>query len=60
IFIFNITITRLPADTPLPYVPSEAGFATPKYRITNFSRNEITHVQISKVSPGRGLYDRGS
>lgn len=35
----------LPADTPFPYVPSEAAFANPKYRITNFSRNEITLVQ---------------
>ncbi|MCM1153387.1 MAG: hypothetical protein NC328_07025 [Muribaculum sp.] len=35
----------LPADTPFPYIPSEAGFANPRYRITNFSRNEITLVQ---------------
>ncbi len=36
---------ELPADTPFPYVPSEAGFANPKYRITSFSRNEIVLVQ---------------
>lgn len=35
----------LPADTPFPYVPSEAAFANPKYRITSFNRNEITLVQ---------------
>lgn len=35
----------LPADTPFPYVPSEAAFANPKYRITAFSRNEITLAQ---------------
>ncbi|MDE6855835.1 MAG: hypothetical protein K2J34_05180, partial [Muribaculaceae bacterium] len=35
----------LPADTPFPYIPSEEGFANPKYRITNFSRNSITLVQ---------------
>ena len=35
----------LPANTPFPYVPSEAGFANPKYRIANFSKNEITLVQ---------------
>ncbi|MBD5205990.1 MAG: hypothetical protein HDS71_04595 [Bacteroidales bacterium] len=35
----------LPENTPFPYVPSEEAFAAPKYRITNFSRNEITLVQ---------------
>lgn len=35
----------LPANTPFPYVPSEAGFASPKYRIAAFSKNEITLVQ---------------
>lgn len=40
----NLYLT-LPAHTPFPYVPSEAGFNAPKYRITNFSRNEITLVQ---------------
>ncbi|MBD5298631.1 MAG: hypothetical protein HDS22_01455, partial [Bacteroides sp.] len=35
----------LPPDTPFPYVPSEDGFANPKYRITSFSRNSITLVQ---------------
>lgn len=35
----------LPANTPFPYVPSEAGFANPKYRITSFSKSEITLVQ---------------
>lgn len=35
----------LPAHTLFPYIPSEAGFDAPKYRITNFSRNEITLVQ---------------
>ncbi len=35
----------LPADTPFPYVPSEAGFANPKYRITSFSKSAITLVQ---------------
>lgn len=35
----------LPANTPFPYIPSEAGFANPKYRIANFSKNEITLVQ---------------
>ena len=35
----------LPADTPFPYIPSEDGFANPRYRITNFSRNSITLVQ---------------
>ena len=32
----------LPADTPWPYVASEAGFANPRYRITSFSKSEIT------------------
>ena len=36
---------ELPADTPFPYVPSEAGFANPKYRITSFNKNEIVLVQ---------------
>lgn len=36
---------ELPADTPFPYVPSEAGFANPKYRITSLSKNEIVLVQ---------------
>lgn len=35
----------LPANTPFPYVPDEAAFANPKYRIASFSRNEITLVQ---------------
>lgn len=35
----------LPAYTPFPYIPSEDGFANPKYRITGFSKNEITLVQ---------------
>lgn len=35
----------LPSDTPFPYIPSEAGFANPKYRISSFSKNEITLVQ---------------
>lgn len=35
----------LPENTTFPYVPSEAAFAAPKYRITNFSKNEITLVQ---------------
>ncbi|MDE5871674.1 MAG: hypothetical protein K2H22_07020 [Muribaculaceae bacterium] len=35
----------LPANTPFPYIPSEAGFANPKYRISKFSKNEITLVQ---------------
>lgn len=35
----------LPANTLFPYIPSEAAFANPKYRISNFSRNEITLVQ---------------
>lgn len=35
----------LPADTPFPYVPSEAGFADPKYKITSFSKSEVTLVQ---------------
>ena len=35
----------LPADTPFPYIPSEAGFKSPKYRIASFSKNEITLVQ---------------
>ncbi|MDE5975983.1 MAG: hypothetical protein K2G69_05500 [Muribaculaceae bacterium] len=40
----NLYLVLAP-DTPFPYVPSEAGFANPKYRIVNFSRNEITIVQ---------------
>lgn len=36
---------RLPANTPFPYVPSEAAFADPKYRIVKFSKSEITLVQ---------------
>lgn len=40
----NLYLT-LPANTPFPYVPSEDAFAAPKYRITNFNRNEITLVQ---------------
>ena len=35
----------LPANTPFPYIPSEAGFANPKYRIASFSKNSITLVQ---------------
>lgn len=35
----------LPAHTPFPYIPSEDGFNNPKYRIANFSKNEITLVQ---------------
>ncbi len=35
----------LPANTPFPYIPSEAGFANPKYHIANFSKNSITLVQ---------------
>ncbi|MBD5355750.1 MAG: hypothetical protein HDR88_01935 [Bacteroides sp.] len=35
----------LPAETPFPYIPSEDSFKNPKYRIANFSRNEITLVQ---------------
>ncbi len=40
----NLYLT-LPANTPFPYVPSEAAFANPKYRIAKFSKNEITLVQ---------------
>lgn len=35
----------LPAHTPFPYIPSEESFNNPKYRIVNFSKNEITLVQ---------------
>lgn len=35
----------LPAHTLFPYIPSEAGFDNPKYRIAKFSKNEITLVQ---------------
>ena len=35
----------LPAHTLFPYIASEAGFNNPKYRISNFSRNEITLVE---------------
>ncbi|MFG6427341.1 MAG: hypothetical protein K1W14_13225 [Muribaculaceae bacterium] len=35
----------LPANTPFPYVPTEAAFANPRYRIANFSKSEITLVQ---------------
>lgn len=35
----------LPAHTLFPYIPSAAGFDNPKYRIANFSKNEITLVQ---------------
>lgn len=35
----------LPAETPFPYVASEAGFASPKYRIASFNKNEITLVE---------------
>ena len=40
----NLYLT-LPANTPFPYIPSEAGFANPKYRIASFSKNSITLVQ---------------
>lgn len=41
----------LPPHTPFPYIPSEDGFNNPKYRIANFSRNEITLVQdLSGIS----------
>ncbi|WP_301855524.1 hypothetical protein [uncultured Duncaniella sp.] len=40
----NLYLT-LPPHTPFPYVPSEAAFANPKYRIVNFSKSEITLVQ---------------
>lgn len=40
----NLYLT-LPANTPFPYVPSEAGFENPKYRIASFSKSEITLVQ---------------
>lgn len=36
---------ELPANTPFPYIPSEAGFANPQYRITSFSKSQITLVQ---------------
>lgn len=36
---------ELPGNTPFPYVPSEAGFAAPKYKITSFSKSEIVLVQ---------------
>ena len=35
----------LPPHTPFPYIPSEDAFNNPKYRIANFSKNEITLVQ---------------
>ena len=35
----------LPSHTPFPYVPSEAAFNNPKYRIAKFSKSEITLVQ---------------
>lgn len=35
----------LPAHTLFPYIPSEAAFDNPKYRIASFSKNEITLVQ---------------
>lgn len=35
----------LPAHTLFPYIASEAGFNSPKYRIANFSKNEITLVE---------------
>ncbi len=35
----------LPAHTLFPYIASEAGYNDPKYRIANYSRNEITLVQ---------------
>ena len=35
----------LPAHTLFPYIPSTEGFDNPRYRIANFSRNEITLVQ---------------
>lgn len=41
----------LPAHTPFPYIPSEDAFNNPKYRIANFSKNEITLVQdLSGIS----------
>lgn len=40
----NLYIT-LPPHTPFPYIPSEDAFNNPKYRIANFSKNEITLVQ---------------
>ena len=35
----------LPPHTPFPYIPSEAAFNNPKYRIVNFSKSAITLVQ---------------
>lgn len=35
----------LPSRTLFPYIPSTEGYENPKYRIANFSRNEITLVQ---------------
>ncbi|MDE6632338.1 MAG: hypothetical protein K2K23_05005 [Muribaculaceae bacterium] len=35
----------LPPHTPFPYIPSEAAFDNPKYRIAKFSKSEITLVQ---------------
>ncbi len=34
-----------PAHTLFPYIASEEGYNNPKYRIANYSRNEITLVQ---------------
>ncbi len=35
----------LPPHTPFPYIPSEAAFNNPKYRIASFSKSSITLVQ---------------
>ncbi len=40
----NLYLT-LPSQTLFPYIPSADGFAKPQYRITGFSKNEITLVQ---------------
>lgn len=40
----NLYLT-LPAYTLFPYIPSEAGFDNPKYRIASFSKKEVTLVQ---------------
>lgn len=35
----------LPANTPFPYIPSEAGFASPRYKIVSCKKSEIILVQ---------------
>lgn len=40
----NLYLT-LPANTPFPYIPTEAAFDAPKYRVVSCNKNSVTLVQ---------------